>query len=160
MMVAHRICLVCVIVLFVGRVPGVFSSYEAIRDDHFTAEWDPSVNEAARFAATLPPGGIFIAADWGVATQVFCLSNGRQNFVFEPFWHYEGRESMAQILDPPERQLALIAAPRPRSPVAVGVTDRIFDDVRTSRDWVETPVDERIASLRSVEIRAFRRTQR
>ena len=155
--VARRICLASVAVLLICRTPGLLSAFEAIRDDHYSADWDPSVNEAARFAASLPPDAVFIAADWGVAAEVLCLSNGRENFVFEPFWEYQGRETIAQLLDEPNRRLALVAAPRSTAPVAGLVTKQIFDDVAANPNWIETALDPRIASLRSVEIRSFRR---
>jgi hypothetical protein len=122
------------------------------------------LNAAAEFAAHQPDDAIFIAANWGTATQAFCFSNGRQQFVFEPYPLYGGPETLNPILAPPERQLVVAAALRPAAPLKPGeintlrqVTAAIFRDLSTSNGWEEVPADPAVRDLRAVELRVFRR---
>ena len=157
----------CLAALLVARVPAVLSACDAVRGDKYSKAWDPSLSTAAAFAARQPASAIFIAANWGTATQVFCFANGRQDFVFEPFWRYGGPETLNPILESPARRLVIAAAIRPASPLKPGeintlrqVTAAIFRDLATTPGWEEVPVDPLIQNLRAVEIRMFRRTTR
>jgi hypothetical protein len=157
--------LVSVIVLLAARIPPGMAVAEAWRDERYSLTWDDSLNTAAAYIANQPASTIFIAANWGIGTQVFCLANGRQDFVFELFWNYGGPETLYPVLAPADRQLVLAAALRPAAPILPGtintqrqVTDAIFKDLATAPGWEEVPLDPAIRSLRAVEIRAFRRT--
>jgi len=150
----------CFTVLIVARTSAIVSAVEAIRDDRYTAEWDPSLNTAALFAAEQQQGTVFIAADWGIATQVFCVSNGRQDFVFEPFWHYDGPTTLNQILAHSGRDFVLLAAPRQRPLINPQATRRIYEDMEELKGWEEVTPEPWVQKLVAVEIRVFRRILR
>jgi hypothetical protein len=150
--------------LLVARTTALLSAFEAVKGDRYTRTWDPSLNTAAAFAARQPASAIFIAANWGVATQALCFSNGRQGFVFELYPSYGGPETLNPVLAPRERDLVIAAALRPEAPLKPGeintlrqVTSAIFRDLETSDGWEEIAVDPEIRDLRSVVIREFRR---
>ena len=143
--------------LIAARVPPLWSTFESIRTDSYSTLWDSSNNAALVFAAGQPPGAVFIAADWGVATQVFCLSNGRQDFVFEPYWDYHGRASLSPILDDPRRTSVWLATLRPRADVRPEATVRILHDVATDAGWREVPVEPWLRVHRTIELRHYRR---
>lgn len=155
----------CLTGLLLARVPAVASMHNAIRDDKYSPAWDPSLNTAAVFAAHQPEHAVFIAANWGIGAQVFCFANGRRNFVVEPYPYYQGHLTMDGILNNPERELAIVAALRPASPIKPGgvntlwqVTQEIFDNLAKTTDWEEVPLDASIRNLRAVDIHLFRRT--
>jgi hypothetical protein len=154
---ARVVCLISLVALSLARAPALVSALEAIRDDRYAGSWDPSVNAAALFAARQPENAVFIAADWGIATQVFCLADGRPDFVFEPFWDYQGRETLDRILDRPGREFALVAASKPRTAIRPQATVEIFADLAARKDWVEVALDPWVQNLGSVEMHAFRR---
>jgi hypothetical protein len=154
----------CLALLLAARATAMLSAFEAIKTDRYTRTWDPSLNTAAEFAARQPTSAIFIAANWGVATQALCFSNGRQNFVFELYPSYGGPETLNPVLAPPERQLVIAAAIRPAAPLKPGeintlrqVTSAIYRDLAASDGWEEIAVAPEIRDLRSVVIREFRR---
>jgi len=147
-----------------ARAPVLLSTFDAVQRDKYTRAWDPSLNTAAEFVAGQPKGAIFIAANWGTATQAFCFSNGRQQFVFEPYPVYGGPETLNPILAPPERRLVIAGAIRAAAPLRPGeintlrqVTSAIFGDLSTTSGWEEVPVDPAVRDLRAVELRMFRR---
>jgi hypothetical protein len=139
------------------RIPALAATFDAIQRDAYTSLWHPSLNIGARFAASQGDGTVVIAADWGVATQVLCLANGRQDFVFEPFWAYRGPSSLREILAAPNRGLAILAAPIPRSPVGPETTRQILQDMQRLEGWVPVPVNQAVRDLPAMELRAYRR---
>jgi hypothetical protein len=154
----------CLVALAAARVAAIASMYEGIRTDNYSRTWDPSLNTAASFAAAQPDSAIVIAANWGIAAQVLCFANGRQNFVFEPYWNYGGPETLNPILAPRERQLVIAVALRPEAPLRPGeintlrqVTTAIMTDLAAAPGWEEMQIDPALTALRAVEIRVFRR---
>lgn len=72
------------------RLAALGSVENALRHGSASEAWDPSLAELGRFAARRPPGTLFVATDWGVATQILCFANGRPGRVVEPFWDERG----------------------------------------------------------------------
>jgi hypothetical protein len=72
------------------RVAALGSLENALRHGSASQAWDPSLAELGRFAARRPPGTLFVATDWGVATQILCFVNGRPGRVVEAFWEERG----------------------------------------------------------------------
>jgi hypothetical protein len=144
-------------VLMIARLAALGATWNAIRGDRYSPPWDPSVTVAARYLAALPPGTAFIAADWGIATQVFALSNGRQGYVSEPFWDVRADSTVLRILSDSHYNAVAVAALRPRSGVKPKATDAIFRTMDSVSAWQEIPVDTTIAHLRSIEIHRYRR---
>ena len=60
-----------------ARVSSTAEIQQDIREGRVTRKWDPGLNALGRFANDRPSGAGFVAAGWGVATQIFCFSQGR-----------------------------------------------------------------------------------
>jgi hypothetical protein len=149
-------------VLFLARIPAVVSAYGAIRGDRYSLMWDPSLNTAAAYVARQPERTVFIAANWGTAAQVFCVANGRQDFVFDPYNDFRGHPTVDAILN--GRRMAVVAVVRPPAPIEPGkesppwqVTRDILDKLASTPNWEEVPVDASVRNLRAVELHMFRR---
>lgn len=83
--------LAVLVTLWLGMRLAVLGSLEnALRHGSASEAWDPSIAELGQFAARRPPGTVFVATDWGVATQILCFANGRPGRVVEPFWDERG----------------------------------------------------------------------
>jgi hypothetical protein len=72
------------------RLAALGSLENALRDGSASEAWDPSLSELGHFAARRSPGTLFVATDWGVATQILCFVNGRPGRVVEAFWDERG----------------------------------------------------------------------
>ena len=144
-----------VVVMLAARMPVMAMTMEAIHHRRYTPSWHPSVNTGVQFAASRGDATAIVAADWGTATQVFCLANGRADFVFEPFWDYRGPESLSPILD--GKREVVVALLRPRTNVRPEATERILADMAALDDWSEISLDASVQELPAIEIRVYRR---
>ena len=93
------------------------------------------------FAASRADRAVFVATDWGVATQIHCLANGSPGLVHEPFWRYGGLEEIHAIQRGSGKPLLYLVRPEPAPGVGGAATRRIERDVTRSSDWVELPLD-------------------
>lgn len=148
-----------VTVLLVGRAGALHATWRTVGGDRYSPQWDPSVTVAAQYLAGLPQGTAVVAADWGIATQVFALSNGRQGYVYEPFWNAQPDSAVLRILGDSQYSAVAVAALRPRSSAKPEATSAIIRTVQSAAGWQEMPLDPTIARLRSVEIHSYRRRQ-
>jgi hypothetical protein len=141
-------------VLLFARMPAVISAYQAIRDDRYNLSWHPSINDGAKFVAAQPDDTIVIAADWGVGTQIFCMANGRQDFMFEVLsGGYDGPVTLEAMLDNPARQVAIVALPRP--PRDSATARRVLHDMAALKGWIASSLEP--PSLPAIELRAYQR---
>ena len=72
---ACRVVLVGVVgVLMVVRAQGTLDLVDAFRRGASSKDWDPSLTCLGELAAKRAGRDRFIAGNWGVATQIYCLS--------------------------------------------------------------------------------------
>jgi hypothetical protein len=116
--------------------------------------WHPDLTELGRLAAAQANDAIFVAADWGVGTQIYCFANGRRGFVYEAFWSYNGPEDLVRLQEQAGKALYVVAL-NPRSYVRPENTRRIFKDIEDSGYWREKPVEVEFSNLVAVTVRKF-----
>ena len=94
---------------------------------------------------------MFLAANWGVATQIFCLSDGHPNVVRE-WW---AAPALAKSIGPGRfRSLYVVLnlhANFPDSDFSRGVITEFEKHPRL----VEVPVEQELAELAAVKVRKF-----
>jgi hypothetical protein len=147
---------VAIVSLLIGRIPALASVAQATSDDRYSIRWHPSLNTMAAFAAVQPEGTVVIAANWGVATQIYCMANGREHFVYELFWDYQGPEQLETILNQLGSSQALIV--RRFGTFMKRQAERILSDMSALPGWAEVSADLTVRDLAAVEVRVFRRT--
>ncbi|MFP5288597.1 MAG: hypothetical protein ACLGI9_22870 [Thermoanaerobaculia bacterium] len=136
-----------------SRLPGLVETERALLAGRASTAWDPSLAEIGRFAADRPARTVFVASDWGVATQILAFSGGRRGLVYEPFWRYEGPEQLRRIQEESgARVLYLVRLRNPPRPVP-GATERIERDLAADPRWREVPVEPEAARLKAVLVR-------
>jgi hypothetical protein len=143
------------ILLMLLRVSGVVSIEKSFQRGDASMDWDPSLTDIGRFASSRANEAIFIAADWGVATQILCLSNGRPDLVFELFWNYQGLDQIGSIIKKTRKETIYVVKKKPGTDVSPQNTTRILRDVEKLRGWKEMAVEQEIAKLKALEIRKF-----
>jgi hypothetical protein len=133
------------------RLPDLASIESALARGSASLAWDPSFASIGEFAESHAGEAVFVASDWGVATQIYCLANGRPGLVREPFWRYHGPGD----LDGDGRRLLYLVRLRNPPLVVPGATERIERDLAADPRWREVPVEPEAASLREVLVRKF-----
>jgi hypothetical protein len=141
------------------RLAALGSLQIALREGRASPAWDPSLAELGRFAAARPPGTLFVATDWGVATQILCYANGRPGRVVEPFWDERGLEvpEIAAAID--RARILYLVRPRwdtGRLPAA----DRFERGISADPSWREAPSDPETSAWRAVSLRKYVRSGR
>jgi hypothetical protein len=148
------------VALLAARIPATLSVQEGLREMRTTDKWHPGLNELGRFAASRPEGTRFIAASWGVATQIFCFSQGRREFIQEAYWKDRGPNDLASILaaTPSRHTIYIVALDPPIGPHA-DEADNIFADSETLPNWREAPVEPELATIDCLRVKKLVRTE-
>jgi hypothetical protein len=117
--------------------------------------WDSSLRELGLFAAARRDAAVFVASDWGVATQIYCFADGQPGLVYEPFWLYR---DVGQLHDFQRRSgkdtLYVVRLSRPAM-VRPEATKRIERDLATDPAWREVETEAEARDLRAVSIRKY-----
>ncbi|HYO15174.1 MAG TPA: hypothetical protein VE685_18415 [Thermoanaerobaculia bacterium] len=139
------------------RLPGLVETERALGTGRASSAWDPSLAEIGRFAAERPAGAVFVASDWGVATQILAFSGGLPGLVYEPFWRYDGPAQLRRIQEESGARILYLYLVRLRNPrrVVPGATERIERDLEADPRWREVPAEPEAAGLREVLVRKF-----
>jgi hypothetical protein len=125
--------------MLVTRAGGVTSLGLALSRGESGSAYHPDLTRLGVLASQRAGHAAFIAADWGVATQIFCLAQGRPGLVKEKelFWWYRGPEDLARFQDEAGVSVFYAVTLKPRSGVAAQTTARILSDLETSPAWRE-----------------------
>lgn len=146
------VLLILVSLLLVARTARLIEVERALSAGKSSHQWDPSLTEFGRFAATVPEAAIIVAADWGIATQVFALSGGRPDHVIEPFWRYPGARALAADLERRSKCTAFVVALDPPSSYDPLLTHRILKDTTAWPGWRRTELDPGLRGLKAVRV--------
>jgi hypothetical protein len=155
----QALVLAAVSVVVGGRIPNVIGIESALAKGTASIGFAPSFTRLGEFAAAKANDAIFIAADWGTGTQIYCLSNGDDNLVYETFWADDPvREARAVTEAVPKNTLYVVRSHV--SPQFDGAADSVLDWMSRSADWREEPVEEEMRLVAPIEVRKFVRRSR
>jgi hypothetical protein len=142
--------------LLIARVHGTLDVASALTHGATSRQWDPSLTRLGELGAERAGHDLFLAANWGVAIQIYCLSGGELGVVREPYW--------STTTTP----LGLVTADdlkRYRSIYLVTLVDQTFPDPAVTRRLVaaleshpnlrEVPIEKEFAGLAAVKVRKF-----
>lgn len=117
--------------------------------------WDPSLTKLGEFTETLPRDSAIIAASWGVASQMFCLSNGRPFFVFEAIWDDIDEQGLAQFIVQTRRNAYYVVELAPPPHASFYRTMRLRELINSFPYWREVPVEPEAQRFTSAHVRKF-----
>jgi len=121
--------------------------------------WDPSLSRLGEFAGQNADKAIFIAGDWGVATQMICFTGGKPEVVYETD-HSSGdvRGLLGTILNSHDKLVYLVF---PRFIVFTQPETRalIEDGLREGMApyWEQQPVEKQVEDLKAVIVFKFKK---
>jgi hypothetical protein len=151
-----RITFICIVgCLLISRLLGMISVGKSFLHDDASITWDPSLTEIGYFAARQSNESFFIAADWGVGTQIYCLGNGQTRLVYELFWNYKGPAEIGHVIEITGKKNLYVVVKKPESGLNPCVTSHILRDVEKLRGWKEVPIEKEIAELKAVQVRKW-----
>jgi hypothetical protein len=157
---ACRVVLVGVIsVLLVERAQGTLDLVDALRRGASSKDWDPSLTRLGELAAKRAGHDRFIAGNWGVATQIYCLSGGDFEVVREVFSEPSATD-LAVYLGPDRFRSVYLVLKTPQVHPDPGVTRRVIAAIEGQPYLREVPVESEFARLAAVKVRKFECSRR
>lgn len=144
-----------------GRTINTAQVVSALIQGRASLGWDPSLTRLGEYAASQPPGHLFIAGEWGFTTQIYCLSQGNDRLMHETFWDYQGVDQLKHLAA--EREATNIhyvagVLPNP-DPASQKTREAILAGLRSLPGWREVPADPETRSWRAVTIHSFRKVR-
>ncbi len=138
--------------LILARLPAVVSIERDLLAGRSGPYWHPAFTELGRFAHDRRNEATFIAADWGVGAQMYCLSDASPNLVHEVFWSYHGPDDLARALMYSGRRAFYLVYPvrsfsGSEHPPYVAA---IREDASRLPGWREVPLDDEARRLTPV----------
>jgi hypothetical protein len=156
--ILFRITLSITIAVLILRLPGVIFVQQSLIAGNSSSEYDQSFSRIAKFAKKQIGNAIFVAADWGTAIQVYCLSNGQPDLVYEPFRSMRSAKDVKVIIEQTDKNVLYLITRRLEKPIFPKNTDCIINEVKNSKLWKEVLVDSEVKNLHSVKVRKFIRS--
>jgi len=155
--VCRAVLLGAIGVLMIVRVHGTLDLARALARGASSDAWDPSLTRLGDLAAEKAGHDFFIAGNWGVATQMYCLSDGNLELVSELYHSYEEPMGprLETLLDLHRfRAFYLVLKVPPYAPDTTG-TRRLIAAIEGHPNLREVPVEEDLAQLAAVKVRKF-----
>jgi hypothetical protein len=101
----------------------------------------------------------FIAGNWGVGTQMYCLSGGDPELVRELFW-VPTSPRLERSLDPQRFHSLYLILKAPQAYPDPAVTQRLITAFEGHPNLREVSVEEDFARLAAVKVRKFEYSRR
>ncbi len=150
--IASRVALILVLgALMVVRAQGTTALTRSLARGASSDAWDPSLTRLGEFCASRAGQDVFLAANWGVATQIFCLSDGHPHVVRE-WWAAPALAKSIRLGRFRSLYVVLnLHTNFPDSDFSRGVITEFEKHPRL----VEVPVEQELAELAAVKVRKF-----
>jgi hypothetical protein len=135
------------------RVHGTRNLVDALARGASSIHWDPSLMRLGKLVAKRAGRDRFIAGNRGVATQMYCLSDGDPELVRELFW--EPTPHLENSLDPDRFRCYYLILKVPHAFPDPDMTQRLVTAFDRHPNQREVPVERRFARLAAVKVRKF-----
>jgi hypothetical protein len=122
-----------------------------------SAGFAPALNRVAEIAAMKTKDAVFISSDWGSGTQIYCLSNGHDDFVYEPFWDTNPAEATTRIAAQTNKNILYVVTTHLSEQFAAAA-GQVVTAMGSADGWREAPLDGDFAGLNRIDVRKFVRS--
>jgi hypothetical protein len=143
--------------LVAARLPALFDVERSIMLGKASRAYDRSLTRMGRLAASEADDAVFIATSWGVANQIFVLSDGRHDLVHELYWNYTGPEKLSKILDDSQKDTAYAVSLNTDQGMWADTWRHVEEDFSHLPHWKEVPAGDEWTSLAAIRVRKFTR---
>jgi hypothetical protein len=155
--VASRGAVVVLVGLLVAvRGPGLVATEREIASGQGSSRFSPAFTRFAEAAVARSAGAAFVAGDWGTGTQLYCLGDGQDDFMYEPFSAGDPAAQMSFIAST-TRKPAIYVAVTGFAPQYTGASAAVLGFLQGSPAWREVPVEDVFRDVSPIRVRKFLR---
>ena len=144
-------------VLVAARVVNLSAIESSLMAGKASAGFAPALNRVAEIAAMKTKDAVFISSDWGSGTQIYCLSNGHDDFVYEPFWDTNPGEATTRIAAQTNKNILYVVTTHLSEQFAAAA-GQVVTAMGSADGWREAPLDGDFAGLNRIDVRKFVRS--
>jgi hypothetical protein len=145
---------VLVMALIAVRVPNLVAVESAFAAGKTSKLFHPDFNRMAQLAAAKAGEAVFVAADWGAATQIYCVGNGQSDLVYELYSGSEPGASVIKLMKETTKTNVYVLVTG-IAPEFAAASASILQAMATAPDWQEAPVEAEFAVLQGIDVRKF-----
>jgi hypothetical protein len=145
---------VLVVLVLAVRLPNMVTMEKALAAGMASDRFDPSFTRIGDLAAERSGDSVFIAADWGTGTQVYCLGNGQDDLIYEPFWNADPAATIREIAGSTGKS-NIYTLTTGIAPQFQAASTAIHQTLASLPGWSEAPVEPEFRALRAIQVRKF-----
>jgi hypothetical protein len=145
--IRRKLFLAIFVIFFTFRLYSLFSTEKNFSEGYASVKWSPELTRLGEFAAKHQNDALFIAADWGVATQIYCLGDGKTK-IYEIFWPHGPvvpvNVSLTEIINNNNLNcvyIVLLEPPRNVNPLR---TSEVLPAMKSLYGWKETDIEDEV----------------
>jgi hypothetical protein len=141
--------------LILIRTPNVITMEKALAEGKASISFDPVFTRLAEIAAAKSKRAAFIAQEWGIGTQIYCIGDCDDDLVYEPFWSGDvQRMTLAMMEATKKSTLYFVSSICGSSPIR-GCREIRDPCNHAGHDWEEAPVEKELTDLPYMHVRKF-----
>jgi len=144
-------------VLVAARVVNLYAIESSLIAGKASAAFAPALNRVAEIAATKTKDAVFISSDWGSGTQIYCMSNGLDDFVYEPFWDGNPAQATSRIAAETNKNILYVVTTH-LSEQFDAAASQVGAAMSSADGWREEPPDGEFTGLSRIDVRKFVRS--
>ena len=145
---------VLLLLLLLLRLPVVGDTARAIAAGRTAPRFDPVQTRVATFLAS-QADALVVASTWGIANQIVCFAQGRNDAVHEPIYADDEVDAFAQALARTERSRLYLADVPRYAHLFPTRTARVTAAITSDSRWREVDADAEVRESSEVRVRKF-----
>ncbi len=146
------ILLALVLALPFVRIPAALEAAQGVWQGKTSPRWSPSLTRLGELAAAAPESTVFLATEWGLATQIHCFNQGRTGRVYEAFWTHRPLDLSKVLLGKEEFYLV---GSRGIDHIPAAQKAKSREQLQSVAGFERAPLEAEYAALTDLEIEKF-----
>ena len=155
---ARQGALALLLIFALVRIWGLVSVGQALVRGDAAIAWDPSLNRLGQFAAEKSTQAVFVSGDWGVGTQMTCMTNNQPGAVYEIQWDDpDAGSQIAAIINRSQQNTAYVIFPSFYTFTTLQNRPEHIRQISAglAPGWQAQPVDAELMNLKAVTALKF-----
>jgi hypothetical protein len=155
--IARAVLIAAIALLLIVRAHGALDLGRALAQGQTSSAWDSSLTRLGEFAASRAGRDLFIAGNWGVATQIYCQANGYP-YVVREILEWPPNPPLEESIDLNRFRSVYLVLKVPQSFPSPAVTRQLINKLEHYPELREVTPEPEATQLAGVTVRKFVRS--